>query len=253
AVDDVEANLLVVSGLLAPYKVTVDTASNGIDAIAALKKNKYDLVFMDHMMPGMDGIETTRAIRDLKEDTVKDIPIIAFTANAVSGMKEMFLSNGLNDFISKPIEINELNRIMYKWVPKEKHQSLSQKTEVKLKPPGGINSVEGIDVERGLNRFGGKTAIYEKILLSFATSLDENIKSLSDLYDNGKYSDLRAGLHALKGMTGSVECSELYTLSTILEAAAKEENYDYVDENLPDFMEKAKKVQESIILNLTKN
>jgi CheY-like chemotaxis protein len=206
---------------------------------------------MDHMMPGMDGMETTAAIRGLTDEKLSTIPVVALTANAVSGMKEMFLSHGFNDYISKPIEINELDRIMYTWVPKDKHQSTNVDTKVVENTPGGINSIEGINVEQGLNRFGGKQAVYERILLSFASSLDENIKGLPDLYEDGKYSDLCACLHSIKGISGNVDCTELYTWSISLEDAVKALNYEYVDNNLQKFVEKAKMVKESILLNLS--
>ena len=92
--------------------------------IAAIKSNRYDIVFMDHKMPDMDGIETTQRIRAMgnKDPYFKNVPIIALTANAVSGTKEMFLENGFNDFLSKPIDTIRLNIVLEKWVPKEKQK-----------------------------------------------------------------------------------------------------------------------------------
>jgi len=115
-VDDIDANLKVVKGLMQPYKMQVDLCTSGAEAIEMVKANNYDLVFMDHMMPEMDGVEATNIIRE----THKNLPIIALTANAVSGVKEMFLSNGFNDFLSKPIDIVNLNSTLEKWLPKEK-------------------------------------------------------------------------------------------------------------------------------------
>jgi len=115
-VDDIDANLKVVKGLIKPYKMQVDLCTSGAKAIEMIKANSYDLVFMDHMMPEMDGVETTKIIREM----YANLPIIALTANAVSGVKEMFLSSGFNDFLSKPIEIINLNSILEKWLPKER-------------------------------------------------------------------------------------------------------------------------------------
>ena len=117
-VDDIITNLKVAKGLLAPYRMQVDLCKSGEMAIEAVKANSYDLVFMDHLMPEMDGIETTKQIRAFEAR----IPIVALTANAVSGTREMFLENGFNDFLSKPIDIIQLNAILERWIPKEKQQ-----------------------------------------------------------------------------------------------------------------------------------
>jgi signal transduction histidine kinase/CheY-like chemotaxis protein len=121
-VDDIDVNLEVINGLMQPYKMQVDLCTSGAEAIEMVKANSYDLVFMDHMMPEMGGVEATKMIREMGSENphYANLPIIALTANAVSGVKEMFLSNGLNDFLSKPIDIVNLNLILEKWLPKEK-------------------------------------------------------------------------------------------------------------------------------------
>jgi signal transduction histidine kinase/CheY-like chemotaxis protein len=118
-VDDISANLIITKGLLSMYQAAVDAASNGPDAIALAKETAYDIIFVAHMMHGMDGIETAYVIRSLYSGN-QLLPIIALTANALSGMKEMFLQNGFNDYLSKPVEIAKLNEIMEKWIPAEK-------------------------------------------------------------------------------------------------------------------------------------
>jgi signal transduction histidine kinase/CheY-like chemotaxis protein len=120
-VDDIEINLDVVEGLLSPYNIAIDRASGGAEAARLAQQNRYDLVLMDHMMPDMDGIEATAVIRAWEESQhEKNVPIIALTANAISGMKELFLEKGFNDYISKPIEIAKLEEIMSRWIPPEK-------------------------------------------------------------------------------------------------------------------------------------
>jgi len=111
-VDDIDANLKVAKGLMLPYKMQVDLCTSGAEAIEMVKANRYDIVFMDHMMPDMDGVEVTKLIREM----YANLPIIALTANVVSGVKEMFLSSGFNDFLSKPINPIELNSILEKWI-----------------------------------------------------------------------------------------------------------------------------------------
>jgi CheY-like chemotaxis protein/anti-sigma regulatory factor (Ser/Thr protein kinase) len=114
AVDDSRVNLSVLRTLLQPYGMRIDTCLSGEDAVALVKEHSYDLIFMDHMMLGMDGIETARAIRE--EENGKTVPIVALTANAVAGMREMFLENGFCDYLSKPIDIEKLDRIISIWL-----------------------------------------------------------------------------------------------------------------------------------------
>ncbi|GBU23579.1 aerobic respiration control sensor protein ArcB [Fibrobacteria bacterium R8-3-H12] len=123
-VDDIEANLKVAKGLMQPYKMQIDLCQSGIEAIEMVKANSYDLVLMDQMMPEMDGVEATKLIRVMAGENphYAELPIIALTANAVSGAKEMLFSNGFSDFLSKPIDTIELNSILEKWIPKGKRK-----------------------------------------------------------------------------------------------------------------------------------
>jgi CheY-like chemotaxis protein len=128
-VDDIQTNLMVAEGLLSPYKLQIDTCLTGTDAVRMTKENRYDFIFMDHMMPGMDGIEATAAIRAIDGEYFKHVPIIALTANAILGMREMFLENDFDDYLTKPIEISKLNEIMKRWIPKEKREEPEHKNE----------------------------------------------------------------------------------------------------------------------------
>jgi CheY-like chemotaxis protein len=155
-VDDIATNLKVAEGLLAPYKATVDISLSGAEAIELIKQRakfgeSYDLIFMDHMMPEMDGVETTEIIRaweieeyekqfendvEFAKQTPKlsesQIPIVALTANAVSGMREMFLENGFNDFLAKPIDVSELDEVLDRWIVQEiRTDSSREKIKVK--------------------------------------------------------------------------------------------------------------------------
>ncbi len=115
-VDDNTTNLQVAQGLMAPYRMKIDVAASGFKAIEMVKAVRYDAIFMDHMMPEMDGIETTQYIRKLPGDYYRKVPIIALTANAMSDARAMFLSSGMDDFVAKPIEMAELNRVLKKYV-----------------------------------------------------------------------------------------------------------------------------------------
>lgn len=118
-VDDNQMNLKVASGLLRPYQIKIVTADSGKTAIELLKDRTFDMVFMDHMMPGMDGVETLKRIRAMERDVCKTVPIVALTANAVSGAREMFLKEGFCDMVAKPIEMSLFERVLQRWLPEE--------------------------------------------------------------------------------------------------------------------------------------
>lgn len=122
-VDDTPLNLMVAKALMEPTKMQIDTAESGLEAISMIQSEDYDLVFMDHFMPEMDGVETTERIRKLEDDKKNKIPIVALTADAMEGVKEELIKHGMNDFLTKPIIINELYRVLREILPEEKIQS----------------------------------------------------------------------------------------------------------------------------------
>ena len=143
-VDDNTTNLQVAQGLMAPYRMKIDVSTSGFEAIEMVRKTRYDAIFMDHMMPEMDGIEAARYIRKMEGEYFKNVPIIALTANAMSDARDQFLQAGMNDFVAKPIEMRELHRVIKKYIqsraPKgyleqaRKEQSAPQKKAEKSLP-----------------------------------------------------------------------------------------------------------------------
>jgi CheY-like chemotaxis protein len=117
-VDDVEINLIVAATLLEPYQMKVDCVDNGYDSVELIRggEPRYDIVFMDQMMPGMDGIEAVAAIRALGTEYARSLPIVALSANAIAGSEKMFLDHGFQDFLAKPIEQDKLDALLHKWV-----------------------------------------------------------------------------------------------------------------------------------------
>ncbi|MDL2215781.1 response regulator [Ruminococcaceae bacterium OttesenSCG-928-N02] len=118
-VDDNEINLMIAENFLAHYGGVVDTADSGAQAVEMVQKKDYDMVFMDHMMPEIDGIDATKMIRALGQQYEK-LPIVALTANVVGDVSEMMLANGMNDFLAKPLEVREIEPVLKRWLPREK-------------------------------------------------------------------------------------------------------------------------------------
>jgi len=119
-VDDLKINLLIAEETLRIYGAEVDTADSAMKAVEKVQKTKYDIVFMDHMMPEIDGVDATKMIRELPGDEYQTLPIVALTANVVGDVRDMFLESGMNDFLSKPLEYNEIERVFREWLPPEK-------------------------------------------------------------------------------------------------------------------------------------
>ena len=239
-VDDINTNLKVAEGLMLPYKLQLDLALSGREAIKAVKKNRYDLIFMDHKMPDMDGIETTKTIRslcspDIAEDIRKHyqkVPIVILTANVVSDAKEMFFKNGIDDFLSKPIDTIKLNTILEKWLPSEKQikslhrnfvfgASHQQQSHVNI-------SIKGLDIERGIFLSGGIIDNYIKTLTIFLKDGKNKINELRACLDSGNIPLYTINVHALKSALANVGADELSETAQSLETAGDRGDMDYI-------------------------
>ncbi|MCL2260081.1 MAG: ATP-binding protein [Fibromonadales bacterium] len=219
-VDDIETNLKVTEGLLLPYKIQVDSCISGEDAIEAIKDNHYDLVFMDHMMPDMDGVEATKLIRDLG----LNLPIIALTANAVSGTKEMFLDNGFDDFLSKPIDLVKLDFLLEKWIPKKKRKEARHVVRNKQ------DNMQTLSV--------------------FYKDGIERIEKIEQCLETENYPLYTIHVHALKSASANVGAKEISKWAESLEMAGKREDIEFIKSNTPHFLIKLKDYLEDLNLRL---
>jgi CheY-like chemotaxis protein/HPt (histidine-containing phosphotransfer) domain-containing protein len=267
-VDDVQTNLDVTKGMLKPYGMHVDYATSGQQALDAIRAEKvrYKAVFMDHMMPEMDGIEATRIIREeIDTEYARTIPIIALTANAIIGNEKMFLSKGFQAFLSKPIEIARLDAIVRQWVrDKDLEASLAGQRihmEGKMAPNlrKGRNSrdvssrrsgidrrtfgkkVAGLDMSKGVKRFGGDEASYLQVLRSYAANTPPLLERAKGVHKDN-LADYAIMIHGIKGSSRSI-CAEIAgAKAEALEKAAKEGNYDFVAANNAAFIEAVEKL-----------
>ena len=239
-VDDINTNLTVADGLMSPYRLKVDKAKSGEEALELVQKNRYQIVFMDHMMPGMDGIEATSAIRRLGEGDAyyRDLPIVAMTANAVSGMKEMYLKSGMDDYISKPIEIDKLAGILDRWIPKE----FKQKYVEENLPEGELPPIEikGLDVKKGMTMTGGSAEAYESVLRSFYADGGEKISEINAALEEEDFQLFTTYVHALKSALASIGAPNLSESAKALEQAGRNENTRFIFQNISAFLSELK-------------
>lgn len=238
-VDDIAANLKVAEGLLKPYNLQIDTTISGKQAVELVQRNRYDLIFMDHMMPDMDGVEATAAIRGIEGEYFKSVPIIALTANAVSGMKAMFLEKGFSDFLSKPIEISKLNTIMGKWIAKNKRE-LGANTEDSL-PKEKQNDIkemiiDGLDVKQGLVMTGGEVSLYIEVLELFCKDSEIRLEKLRIPIDNEEgLRNFILNVHSLKSSAASIGASAVSAEAAALEKAGTSGDFSFINNNLNSF------------------
>jgi signal transduction histidine kinase/HPt (histidine-containing phosphotransfer) domain-containing protein/ActR/RegA family two-component response regulator len=242
-VDDIQTNLRVAVELMAPYDMEIDTCQSGAEAVEMVKKNRYDLVFMDHMMPGLDGIETTALIRKAgAEPYYQNLPVIMLTANAVSGRREMFLENGINDFLAKPIETQKLNVLLEKWIPQEKRIAITDPAKI----PEPVNAlppeIPGVFTQKGLENTGGSLPVYFSILSVFVRDANERIDQIKEAAETGDLGLFTTLVHALKSASRSVGADELGESAARLEEAGKARNALVVTEKTGPFLESLRRL-----------
>lgn len=217
-VDDNAVNLTVAEGLLEPLKMQVDTAPGGKEAIDMISEKHYDIVFMDHMMPDLDGVETTHIIRRLHPE-YDDVPIIALTANAVEGTKEMFCREGMNDFVAKPIELRMLAAKVRQWLPFEKiqkdfdvasaYKSTKKETDIE---------VGDLDVKFALE-FLASEALFWKVLKVFFNSIEKKVKLIKTLEEQEDWTNYTVEVHGLKNSAKQIGAISLSEKAAALEKA----------------------------------
>jgi CheY-like chemotaxis protein len=244
-VDDNEFNLKVAVGMLNLYRIDAKIAFSGKEAIGMIQENDFDIIFMDHMMPEMDGVEATNKIRALG-GKYEDIAIIALTGNAVKGAKEMFLANGFNELITKPIDALDLNSALEKWLPPEKVRHM-QETGISG-PEMETQADENPVVQRIINALGSIVEINTEVGLRYASDIKEmycetvklffkkvmpECKKMASLLNYGDLAGFAVSVHSMKSMLACIGAINLSESAFQLEMAAKKNDFEFCAENYP--------------------
>ncbi|MDR1111077.1 MAG: response regulator [Deltaproteobacteria bacterium] len=237
-VDDLQTNLMVMKGLLQPYLMRVVTCSGGLEAVELVRRNEFDIVFMDHMMDDMDGLEATRAIRDLEGQRFKDLPIVAMTANALAGMDEFFASSGMSDFLPKPIDTARLNSILLRWLPGDR---LAKAGHPAAKDPSararhGFPPLRGIDTSLGLSRSGESLPAYLRTMRFFLSDVKDLPGAVRSAWHRDDGKALAALAHALKGSCGAIGAGPLADRALSIESAVVSGDLGFVAENVENLL-----------------
>lgn len=252
-VDDNSVNLTVASGLLEPIKMNIDTAKSAAEAIEMIHHEKYDLIFMDHMMPEVDGVEATHIIRRLVP-SYNDVPIIALTANAIGGAKEMFIREGMNDFVAKPIDLKDMLSKLAKWLPKDKIVHIEKNgTEIPDAPAEEETSADGfkaadikeLNIDHALSLLGS-----EKLFLTVLKEYYDNVDKKSGVILGHKaaerWRDYTIEVHALKSASRQIGADDIADMAADMEKAGNEGNIDLINEKTDILIEDYLKLRDAL-------
>ena len=275
AVDDNRTNLRVIQGLLSHYKIKVTTAVSGKEALEKVVSADYDFIFMDHMMPEMDGVETLHRIRQKVGTYYQKVPIIALSANAVAGAREILITEGFTDFLEKPVEHSVLERVLKrnvaaeKIISREEYNRLSAaQEENKTGTQNAINiktiekesmdgktyaeqelfEIEGIDIRKGILYCNGKEQ-YIKVLQGYCEDCEDISVLAEQQFKMEDWKNYTITVHGMKSVMHSIGAMELSALAKELEFAGKEGKIDYIRAHHNELMEKYQK----LLLRLREN
>lgn len=247
-VDDNEMNLKVAKNLLSLFGITPCLCQSGFEAIKCLKKERFDMILLDHMMPKMNGIETLKRI---KEENLTDpsTAVIALTANAINGAREQYLEAGFNDYLSKPIEVEQLEEQLRKWLPAyvtddEDDEILEFAPENPDNEKIEINSDDfleklketGLDTRSALHFCAGDKNFYIETLSDYVRSYDERINELNKFFEEKAWEDFEIRIHAVKSVSKTIGATKLSEKAFKLETAASKSEADYISDNYPSFV-----------------
>ncbi len=239
-VDDNEMNLKVAQNLLGLFGIEPSVAHSGYEAIELIKQNDYMLILLDHMMPKLDGIETLTALKEgrlLKEGT----KVIALSANAITGAREGYLAAGFDDYISKPIDIDELEKVLSRYLPEScikarDNEELSDDNDAKM---SSFESElpKNIDTAAGLKNCMDDESFYRELLSDYASSAEEKINRLESFKNDGLTEDYRILIHSIKSSSKTVGDLKAAELAQSLEAAAAGRDMQFINEHHREFCE----------------
>ena len=221
-VDDTEVNLLVFKNLLKRTKLQIDTATSGNEGIALYKRNKYDAIFLDHMMPEKDGIETITEMKGIQDSPNTLTPIICLTANAISGMREMYINAGFDDYITKPIDPKRLEVLLFEYLPKEKIAPASDdSSDGDCFIPDFVWKIRSIDVNAGILHCGSQKS-YMDTLKTYFDSGQKNAEEIEKYWNGKDIKNTTVKIHALKSTSRVIGAMELGDFAARLEKAGEE-------------------------------
>ena len=255
-VDDTKLNLTVICGLLKQTQIKVDTAGSGAEALRLTSQNRYDVLFIDHRMPGMDGIETLHVLKQTEGNLNRDVPCIVLTANAISGAKEMYIKEGFDDYLSKPVDSNKLERILIDYLPQDKVEKV-QEAETHSEEDSGerdegsvqnrkeLLSLCSIDVEAAIKNCGGLD-ILESAVKDFYDSIEEKSSLIEQYAKNRDFKNYTVLVHALKSSARLIGALDLSEKAKELESFGDKEDFSSIEKLTPALLSDFRSYKEKL-------
>ncbi len=260
-IDDNRMNIRVVEGFLKEYGLQVAWALSGAEGIRMLEEKEYDLVLLDHMMPEMDGVETLHNIRKKQDPYFKEVPIVALTANAIAGNREMLIKEGFDDFMSKPVESSVLQRTLKRHLPLRKQlnpakRQVEEKPKVSYvipnpAPEQGQDTAKtaepvklefgDLDILKGLT-YCGNEKNYIEILQAHKESAPEDMKNIQGLFEAEDWKNYTIVVHGIKSSMISIGAVHLSEMAKALELAGKSGDIEYIQKEHEPMMEEYRRV-----------
>lgn len=252
-VDDTEMNLTVIKSLLKKTLVQVDTAVSGFETLEKVVEKKYDIIFLDHRMPEMDGVETFKRMKVLNGNKNKNTPVIALTANAVSGAKQEYQEIGFNDYLAKPVNTNELERMIEHYLPPEKIQSVSiyhgedfcTAADVGIPEDSFLKDLKEVDLNEAIINCGGPEVL-ENVVKDFLVSLDSKADAIEGYLNDGDIRNYTVFVHALKSSARLIGAMELSKMASELEQEGNDGNLIALHQRTPELLEKYRSYKENL-------
>nr|MCR5452958.1 response regulator [Lachnospiraceae bacterium] len=246
-VDDNPINNTVFAGLLKTTGIKIDTATNADSAIKDTYNNKYDLIFLDHMMPGKDGIQALHEIRSNADNPNQKTPAVCITANAIAEAREEYLAVGFDDYMTKPVDPDVLDGMILKYLPKTL-VNMGAQIEEEISDENIPESVAGlrdygIDINAGI-RHSGSIDMYIDLLKIFHRAVDDNVKEISRLYEEKDYKNYTIKVHALKSSAKTIGALKFGEKAQRLEDAGKAQDIDYIQNKNEGFIKEYKAFKE---------
>ena len=243
-VDDTKTNLTVIEGLLKQTQIQVDTATSGREALELVKQNIYDIIFLDHRMPEMDGIQTFHAMEELEGNLCKDTPIIALTANAISGSREMYLQEGFNGYMSKPVDPGKLEEMIMAYLPAEKvskpgdpgfveDDKVDENEDAAMQE---LLKINGIDVQAAISRCGSATAAID-VMNDFMLAIEDRATHIERYKDDEDIANYTIYVHGLKSSARAIGATSLSEKAAYLEKCGNRYDVDEIDMLTGDLLE----------------
>lgn len=242
-VDDVKMNVEVMKGLIKKTLIRSDAAYSGEECLSLAAKEKYDVIFMDHIMPQMDGVETLKRLKADAKSPNKDTPVIALTANVIAGARESYMSMGFSDYLSKPVKGSDLEDMLKRFLPAQKVQSYSEE-DGDMSDNNGADIPGFLDTKAGISFCCGDVSFYKEVLRGFVNSgIDEK---LNRYFAAGDWDNYRICIHSIMGTALSIGAEELAAKASHIKNALKNDNISYVKEHHKSFCESCTKLTDRL-------